>query len=316
MANDEVSSLGAGSSKRPGVHESAFRFHSFGTVARNKAIGDPVCEVVPLETSSFIDGEITDNGTTLNIDMTTSTGRNVSTKAVVSAPIPATWVGMGESNRISPPDVRRGEEVIIFTYGDTGKYYWTPRNTNRWTRKLETVKFAFSGTTDESDETVTPENHYWMEFSTHKKHITLSTSSANGELCRWFIEMRGKDGKFVVANDKGEEILIDGVVGHIRAINRFDTEVALLKKDINFYAPGNLTGKVDGVSNITIIGDSNLYVTGNTYLKTPAYTVEAALTTFKGNVAIDGNFNCSQNGEFAGALKAKMANFPDGHGPH
>lgn len=292
-----------------------YRFYSFGTVAANKPIGDPVCEVIPLETANFINGEITDNGTVLNIDMTNASGKSIGTKGVISNSIPATWVG-SESNRISPPDVRRGEEVILFTYADTGKYFWTPRNTNRWTRKLETVKFAFSGTTDEADKSVTPDNHYWLEFSSHKKHITLSTSSANGEKLRWFMEMRGSDGKFVIADDQGDEILIDGVRGHMRFINKYDLEVSLDQQNLFAKVPGYANVDIVGNATVKVGGNSDVTVSGNTTLTTSSYTVNAANITFNGKVMVNGDFSSTGTGSFGGSLSAPTANFPSGHGPH
>ena len=63
--------------------------------------------------------------------------------------IRAEWLG-DSTNRITPPDVRRGEKVQIFQYSNVDKYYWqtiTQPGVN--VRKKETIVEAISNTTDE-----------------------------------------------------------------------------------------------------------------------------------------------------------------------
>lgn len=299
-------------------HEvSGFRFYSLGIAAENKAIGKHQCEVIPLETSNFLDGEVTTRGESTAIELKDRQGNAFSDKVVSSVPIVATWIGLGESNRVTPPDVRRGEELIIYTFADTGKYYWQPRNTNRQLRKLETVTCAYSGTTDEGDGEVNDTNHYITEVSTHKKHIIISTSDKNGEKCRWFIQIRGSDGKLVVADNNNNEIMIDSVDSVIRMINQFEAEVVMNKKDITLNVPGNYAINVTGNQTINVQGNASLTVTGNASVKAATYTLDASTITFNGNLVFNGNV--SMNGSFnssGGGSWGGYVNFGGGHGPH
>lgn len=300
-----------------GHEQSGFRFYSLGVVAENKPIGKHECEVIPLEANNFVDGEITTRGQMHEVDLKNKQGTAFSDKVVSSVSIVATWTGIGESNRVTPPDVRRGEEVLIYTFADTGKYYWQPRNTNRHLRKLETVTHAFSGTTDEGDTSVGEGNHYIAEISTHQKHIVISTSDKNGEKCRWFIQIRGGDGKLIVADNNNNEIMIDSVGSIIRLINQFDAEIEMNKKNITMKVPGDHLIEVTGRQTINVKGNASFNVTGNATVKAATYALDAATITFNGNLVLNGNL--SLNGGFTssgGGTWSDYVNFAGGHGPH
>lgn len=292
-----------------------YRFYSFATAAHNKKLGDPVCEVILLDMSNFLDGELSDRGEAAGFDYEDAAGNKKSSKEVSSQSVPATWHCF-EGNRITPPDVRRDEQLIIYTYADTGKLFWTPRNTNRHTRKLETVTWAFSGTTDEGDGAITSDNHYLVEVSTHQGHLSISTTDKNKEVCKWFVQIRGKDGKFIVADDQGQEVLIDSVEHIIRAINADETYVELNKKDINVTAVKHMNVNVGGNTTVNVKGSATVNVKGKATMTAGSYSLTAAVMTFNGEsvfngpMTLNGAFQGNGVGEFTGHLK-----LPGGHSP-
>lgn len=286
---------------------SGWQFYSLGFAAQNKPIGEKVCEVVLTEVSTLLDGEITDRGVTENIDYADGRGVKKARKEVTSASVPATWYCQ-ESNRITPPEIRRNEELIILRFADTGELFWVPRNTNRHTRKLETVTWAFSGTEDESDDTVTEENHWIAKLSTHDKQFLFSTTDKTGEVCRWYVQIRGGDGKFIICDDNGNEVLIDSVNKLIRLINGDDALLELNGKDVNMDLPGNY--------NVNVKGNAVIKVTGTASIEAANYNVKAENITFNGKCILNGDTTINgllsgKTGVFTGAV-----DFKGGHGPH
>lgn len=286
---------------------SGWQFYSLGFSAHNKPLGEEICEVVLLEVSTLLDGEVTDRGVSENVDYLDGNDVKKARKEVTSASVPAKWYCQ-ESNRITPPDVRRNEELIILRFADTGELFWVPRNTNRNTRKLETVVWGFSGTQDESDKTVSDLNHYIAKLSTHDKQFLFSTSDKNGEVCRWYVQIRADDGKFIICDDNGNEVLIDSVNKLIRLINGDDALLELNGKDVNMDLPGNY--------NVNVKGNATFNVTGNASITAKTYVVNAEDITFNGKCLINGNTTITglltgQGGVFTGAV-----DFQGGHGPH
>jgi len=304
-AMDLPEAPGAGS--RNDEVTSGWQFYSLGFSAHNKPLGVEMCEVVLLEVSTLLDGEVTDRGVTENIDYLDGNDVKKARKEVTSASVPAKWYCQ-ESNRITPPDVRRNEELIILRFADTGELFWVPRNTNRNTRKLETVAWAYSGTQDESDDSVTDQNHYIAKLSTHDKQFLFSTSDKNGEVCRWYVQIRADDGKFIICDDNGNEVLIDSVNKLIRLINGDDALLELNGKDVNMDLPGNY--------NVNVKGDATFTVTGNASIKALTYVVTADNITFNGKSVFNGAVEIVGALAAAGAEFSGPVNFPAGHGPH
>lgn len=57
--------------------------------------------------------------------------------------ITATWLDSSAANRATPPDVKAGEEVRVFSYAETGKFYWKTERRNSDLRGHETVMSVF-----------------------------------------------------------------------------------------------------------------------------------------------------------------------------
>lgn len=286
--------------------ESGWKVYSLATAAENKEIGNPICEVNLTELNNFYDKEISSKGERESFDYVDGQGNKQSGTRTTSQSVPAVW-RPSEDNRITPPDVRRGEELIIWKYGDTDQLFWQPRNIDRHRRKLETVTHAYSGTTNEDDDTVTADNHYITEVSTHKGHVIISTSSANGEECKWNFQIRGRDGVFLIGNDNNDEFLIDKVNGTIRVINSFDSVVELVKKDARTRCAGNATLDADG--NVLVRAGKSATV------KAPSIVLDGEVECTKGlKVAL--GVSGGGDATFTGGVTAKTGNFPGGHGPH
>ncbi|BAQ02590.2 hypothetical protein [Ralstonia phage RSL2] len=176
-------------------------------------------EVFPQEKFTMSAGEITDNVEKIDVKGQDASGNSYQGKVESKPTITAMWLPIGEPNRVTPPDVRRDELVIIYRYADTQYYFWSTAFNNTL-RKLETVTHWYSGTPDDgpnADTERTGDNGYIVEVSTHDGHILISTSKKNGEKCRYTCAFDTKNGQFNLQDDLGNDIQLDSVGGVLTA---------------------------------------------------------------------------------------------------
>ncbi len=210
---------------------SKFVLRSIGYAAQNRTLGSSVLEVFPAEMLPFTDGEITsffNNHTHTGVD---GAGKPYSSKMQTANSVKAHWLAFG-SNRMSPPDIRRGERVLIYQYADDDKYYWKETGLDDNLRRLETVVYAFSATKDESTRVLTPDNSYMLVVSTHQKQITLTTSKANGEPFAYTFQFDLNAGNVVLQDDAGNFIQMTSKTNNVTMKNGNGSLLSILGNDI------------------------------------------------------------------------------------
>ena len=225
--------------------ESLFHIHSFGYAAENKDIESFDLEVWPVETLSYIDGELTSFKDILKSEGEDAFGNKYAVEVKSSNTIKATWIPFG-SNRRTPPDVRRGERLLIWRYGDVDRYYWSTCGLDDVLRRLETVVYAWSNTRDESVKILDETNTYYFQISTHLKLVTFSTSKSDGEPYVYTIQINTKKGYLIVTDDIGNRIEMDSGEKIIEVENADGTKYVLDKHTITSYAKESSTHVTDG----------------------------------------------------------------------
>lgn len=191
------------------INESMLRPISIGYVAVNKLRNTVEIEVVLAETTPFVSGELVDGINTVSVDGVTPSGAAQTFSIKTSNTIRATWMG-DSTNRISAPDVRRGDKVQILQYSNTDKFYWqvvTEPGIN--VRKKETIIEAISNTTDETQTDLNASNSWYKEFSTHDKRMSIKTNKSDGEKWAYTMQLDVKTGNMVFADDTGMYVQIN-----------------------------------------------------------------------------------------------------------
>jgi len=250
------------------MQASCFKSVSLGIVAENKKMADSsgrinrVISVTPIEDFSMTNGEIRSNPEQLEASGTDASGKAFSSAVPVDQVVEATWVPF-LSNRLTPPDVRRGERVQLWRSGDADKYYWSTMGLDDHLRKLETVIFAFSATTDEGQTELDLDNCYYFEVSTHNKTITLQTSASNGEPFRYTAQINAGEGAFLVEDDIGNSIEIDSGENRVCLENADASKVELKAGKIAIVANEEVS--------LTVGGTKQVWTPGKTTLKTPKF---------------------------------------------
>lgn len=280
------------------MEASLFKFFSFGKVAANKPLYGPdgqpctMVEVFPIERFTMSSGELTDNVDTIDIKGKDADGKDYAGTIETKAPITCQWLPLNEPNRITPPDVRRNEQVMIYRYGETEFYFWTSAF-NDVIRKLETAVWWFSGTPEEgasAEKKRTADNGYFIEVSTHEKHVIFSTSNKNGEVVRYFMQFDMATGNFVLKDDLGQEVVIYSVDGKIEVTSENEIVTNTKKHTANCeeYILNASKSVQINTKAYTLIADDTINMKTTTYVHSASGSVkyDTPVATFTGNAIV------------------------------
>lgn len=219
---------------------SKLRFYSAGIVASNKKLTEKTVECCPIEDLNYVDGNLSSQQSEYKAKAVDGSGGAYETELKTTVTINATWLSLSCSNRITAPDVRRGELVMLYQFGDADKYYWTTLKEDIRLRKLETVIYAFSATQDESKD-ATSDTTYYLEISTHKKIVHFHTSKADGEPFAYDIQLNTKEGFLAICDDVGNFISFDSTNRRLEMKNIDGSHLDINKKDIVISSVDSIT---------------------------------------------------------------------------
>ena len=182
---------------------SKLHFYSIGYAAENKKLTSHELEVYPAEVMGYLQGDVNSDSAEDSHDGVDAFGQNYSVPVNVTNSIKAHWYSFG-SNRKTPPDIRRGEQVVLMRFADVDKYYWLSTNQSENLRRLETVIYAFSNvSSNDEDVELDGSNTYYIEISTHNKTITLVTNKNDGEAAAYTFQFNTKEGSVTLQDDIG-----------------------------------------------------------------------------------------------------------------
>lgn len=271
-------------------NESLFHIVSIGYAAENKPLSTNDLEVYPTEILPFVDGEVTTGQTDIKHKGRDKDGKNYDIQIKVANSIKCKWLQWG-SNRLTAPDVRRRERVIIWQFADVDQYYWTTTGMDDWMRRLETAVYLWSGTQDESTKTLTPENSYFMEVSTHRGLVTFSNSKANKEPFRYTAQFNTKTGTFTLQDDNDNFFHLNSQERFWHMQNKDGTFVKLDKRNMFGNAPDTIkfTCK-DWVVDAT----NSMTQTTKDYTLTASATITEKTTTYKSEASASYTFKSPQ----------------------
>lgn len=242
---------------------SKMRFYSAGIVAQNKLPSSKEVEITPIEEIPFTDGEISSNVQEVSAKAVDAKGASYESRVNSTVTIKATWLSLSVSNRLTAPDVRRGEMVMLYQFGDTDKYYWTTLKDDIRLRKLETAIYGFSATKDEGAG-VDENTIYYLEISTHKKLVHFHTCKADGEPFGYDIQLNTKEGYLVITDDVGNYIHLHSGENRIELKNLNGSHYDMLGSNLTITVPGTTTFKT---GNFIVQGSSSVNISS------PATTV-------------------------------------------
>ena len=190
--------------------ESFFKPYCIGIVALDKKLYEDKIELMPIEDTALLDGDLSDKWEEIDIKGKDGEIQDYQNKAKYTKTIEATWLALHQANRLTSPDVRRGDKVQVYRLGDSNVFYWDVLDNYTKIRRLETVVYGYSATKTE-DVYMNPDNTYVQGVSTQEKLVTLiytSKDPSNGEKYRYGIFIDTKNNHIVIKDDVENRIVI------------------------------------------------------------------------------------------------------------
>lgn len=249
---------------------SQLTFYSVGVAAENKSLSSRYLAITPTEITPALDGEINFNPTEKTFTGQDAKGDPYELKMTEDLTLSAEWLPLG-SNRVTPPDIRRGEPIAIYRLADSDQFYWRCLGLRDDLRRLETVIYAFNANPDEGTSKLDFENCYLLEISTHQKLVTFTTSTANGEPFRYTFQFNTAEGQVVLTDDVGNYVELDSAITRIRSQNADNTWCELNKRDLNANAPDNIYMEAGKQFQVKVGASVYTMTPGGTTLRTPDY---------------------------------------------
>jgi len=196
---------------------------------------------------------------------------------------------------MTPPDVRRGEQVMIYQFADSdGDYYWNTLRNDLSMRKLETVVYAISGTQAEGA-AVDASSSYVMGISSHQKKLWITTSKANGEPFAYGVTFDLAAGNIMINDDIGNYFTLDSQNHILHLQNAEGSFIDLNKEILSIFTGDQINLKTNAFSINT--QTYSLNATTSITSDTPASTIKSTTTTLTsttqhvGDLTVAGDFN-------------------------
>ncbi len=244
------------------MQASIFRFISVGRATENLTRNNHMLNVLPIEDAMGTDGEIDYDPQRFSDSYVNDIGETIQVENIVSRDYMCQWLP-SEDNRLTPPDIRRGELVEIWRQGDTNKYYWRSMGLKNNLRSLESVIFAFGATPELGGHQNDLTKCYLLSVSAHDKHFTLSTSKANGEEYAYTIQINSKESAVYITDDDDNFFELDSKDTRLQLKNKYDSYVKVQEKFIEMNADEYIDFKV-GSNNFRMTPDSTKLDTPST----------------------------------------------------
>ena len=207
-----------------------------GKLVEHKKQGSMDIEVIPMDQQPYQAGALVADIEEVDATGTDARGNTYSSSMKTSKAITATWLGHGD-NRVTAPDVRRGEIVDLLEYHDTQKIFWQALSGDHGKRRKEKATHRFSMTDDESVTELTDENSISVDHDGENGMTTLRVPSVGGKAGVTF-QMNSKEGTACILVGDNSFVQIESEGDTITAQNEAGSYVMLEGDDITTNCAG------------------------------------------------------------------------------
>jgi len=188
-------------------------FYDVGVVISDNKKGDRVISLHPIDTSHTTEGAI-DIKESITGEIHGGAGAIEKPTVEKSTTLTATWLNLGDPNRVSAPNVSAGESVFIYRFKDTDKFFWSTYGLEVDLRTNETVLYLYNNS--KKGVVPTKDNSYYVLWDTQNKRVHIHTSANDGEMTTYDIEINPGKGFLTIKDGKGSEMTIDSEKKTIR----------------------------------------------------------------------------------------------------
>lgn len=263
---------------KPRKEKSRIAPYSHGIVAEDKAPNTPWVEIIPVEyhfmQSSKVDAKIRSR----DVEHLSANAPDT-LKENTADTIRAKWM-VYNSFQVTPPDVCKGDEVMIYRLGETDIYFWEDLNSAN-VKKLVNVIEAYPA--DPSNQMADDlSNAYVWQVSTRDGLVQLRTSMANGEKCQFLFQFNPKDGTHNCTDHKGNKYWINSPENDVGLMNANGSKFNLNKEEGFMYAKKRIQLKSDHVE--ILDNKFSHFTKGKKTVKSGEYHHTTEKATFTGGV--------------------------------
>lgn len=229
---------------------SGFKQYGLGTVAKDKELGSWEIEVYPQERITNIEKPLgiqnIEKGTYNN-----AVGTKQFYQEIKHNTVTASWLPIGDYNRVTPPDVCQGETVMLWTSSGTDNIYWSVMFNQLDLRKTELALWEFSSKPHLVNPMNVSENTYSFLMDTKNQAIRLKTSKENGEATAYTAEMLCKLGELNITDSENNAIKLNSPNGtlNVNVNNEIATHTKLMTDSSDIWK-GSGTALVDLSSDV------------------------------------------------------------------
>lgn len=264
-------------------YESKLKLYSLGIVVAAKERGSAFIKVCPIEEMPLANGKLSEQKITMASNTKSIKGVSKDAKLDGDLVLIAKWLPDTSGNRVTPPDVQPSETVILYKFADSEEYFWESREHNPGLRRLETVRFAF-GNKPSGISAYDQDSSYWLEYSTHDKHIHLHTSKNNGEPYEYDIKLDTEKGVLLITDNAGNSVELDSSTSTLTATTN-EQIIANTKVVI-----------VNAATSCTVeTATATVNASDSVSINTPT-------TNVSGNLAVGGGISVAKGGVFKGDI--------------
>lgn len=283
-----------------------------GVVAENSKYGEERnIFAVPLRLVPNVKGELGFTPYEITTSGIDAKGMSYLDKIKSQSAVTATWWST-ESNRITPPQLRKGELVRLFKEEGDDRIFFSPSNQNLNLRHQETVITAVAAKPMDDHKDIIESNAgntYSQTMDGVNGLCEIRMADANGEVSPWILQMDGKKGIFTLTDQKNNIITVDTTRTTISLTNADRSTVTLDKKVITVQAPDTVNILADNIVNIKAGKTLNieaptinmkcdkktLKASNVNWSISSGFKVNCPQTTFSGHVTM-GSFSTSGGG--------------------
>lgn len=273
-----------------------------GTAVEDKVSNSRILKVQEKGTLPFVDGEVDDHDGVESFSLENESGEEENVDITLSNFIPCEYFGgFGLSNRSFPPDVVKGEQVLIIKNADSDLRYWLSLGRDDNYRKNEILRMAVSNRQDLSED-LDDNNTYFIEMDTKfAKRIRIKLNNSDGEDHSYELNIDGKNSKASLSDDIGNKFLLESNVPRIKMQNSSGSLIDLNDKDGLICLPRDLT-IMAGRQIVVKAPVFTANIAKSTVWTTPNYGMNASCMSFMGG---GGTIELEANLKIHGTLKAK-----------
>lgn len=245
------------------MERSLLRAYSLGIVLEDKEGESDMIKVSPIEQLSLFKGELSQQKLNYDVKLPDAQGIKREEHIEGGSEIIAKWI-FSSGNRITAPNVKKNESVLIYKFADTDEFYWEIFMREPSLRRLEHVNYSFSNLPNG----VNPydkNSSYWFEISTREKYIHLHTAKNNNELFEYDIKIDTANGNIIITDDIDNNFTLDSKNKVITINHTSGHKIELNSSSVIMNESGGASITLNG-GDITISCNNLNFNTGNTVI--------------------------------------------------